>query len=86
MQRVAQLASPCSRLSCAAGAPPGPQVMLPSPCTNEAYEAAMAAALGEARRAGVDAVAFGDIFLEDVGGGPGAGGWGGAGGLGVRGG
>ncbi len=39
---------------------------LPSPCSNEAYEAAMTAALAEARGLGAEAVAFGDLFLEDV--------------------
>ena len=39
---------------------------LPSPCSNEAYDAAMTSALAEARGLGVEAVAFGDIFLEDV--------------------
>ena len=42
------------------------EVRIPSPCPNEAYEAAMAAALAEARARGVTAVAFGDLFLEDV--------------------
>jgi uncharacterized protein (TIGR00290 family) len=41
-------------------------VRIPWPCPNEAYEAAMAAALAEARTRGVTAVAFGDLFLEDV--------------------
>jgi uncharacterized protein (TIGR00290 family) len=41
-------------------------VPIPSPCPNEAYEAAMAGALAEARSRGVQAVAFGDLFLEDV--------------------
>jgi uncharacterized protein (TIGR00290 family) len=41
-------------------------VPIPSPCPNEAYEAAMAAALGGARAAGIEGVAFGDLFLEDV--------------------
>ena len=41
-------------------------VRIPWPCPNEAYEAAMAAALAEARARGVTAVAFGDLFLEDV--------------------
>jgi uncharacterized protein (TIGR00290 family) len=41
-------------------------VPIPSPCPNEVYEAAMARALAEARAAGVEAVAFGDLFLEDV--------------------
>jgi uncharacterized protein (TIGR00290 family) len=41
-------------------------VTIPSPCPNEAYEAAMEKALAEASAGGVEAVAFGDIFLEDV--------------------
>mgnify|MGYP001358299376 CR=1 FL=1 len=41
-------------------------VMLPYPCSNEAYEARMAAASAEAVRAGVTHVAFGDLYLEDV--------------------
>lgn len=41
-------------------------VRLPDPCSNEQYEAAMAAALAEAERDGIEAVAFGDLFLEDV--------------------
>jgi uncharacterized protein (TIGR00290 family) len=41
-------------------------VPIPDPCPNEVYEAAMARALGEARGAGVSAVAFGDLYLEDV--------------------
>jgi uncharacterized protein (TIGR00290 family) len=39
---------------------------LPSPCSNEAYETAMVTALETARGLGVEAVAFGDLFLEDV--------------------
>ncbi len=42
------------------------EVRVPWPCRNEAYEAAMADALGVARERGVTAVAFGDLFLEDV--------------------
>jgi uncharacterized protein (TIGR00290 family) len=49
----------------AAGLPLWP-VMLPWPCSNEQYEAAMGAALERARADGVEAVAFGDLFLEDV--------------------
>jgi uncharacterized protein (TIGR00290 family) len=41
-------------------------VPLPWPCSNAEYEAAMDAALARARRDGVTAVAFGDLFLEDV--------------------
>jgi len=42
-------------------------IPLPWPCSNEQYEAAMARGLAEARE-GLDftAVAFGDLFLEDV--------------------
>jgi uncharacterized protein (TIGR00290 family) len=41
-------------------------VPIPYPCPNEVYEAAMAGALAEGRAAGIEAVAFGDLFLEDV--------------------
>lgn len=41
-------------------------VPLPWPCSNEAYEAAMAAACSRAVSERVDAVAFGDLFLEDI--------------------
>jgi len=41
-------------------------VPIPSPCPNPVYEAAMERALAVARDKGVGAVAFGDLFLEDV--------------------
>jgi diphthamide synthase (EF-2-diphthine--ammonia ligase) len=41
-------------------------VELPWPCPNETYETLMAAAVGRARSAGVDAVVFGDLFLADI--------------------
>ena len=41
-------------------------VPLPSPCSNEIYEARMAAAIRQAVEAGFTHVAFGDLFLEDV--------------------
>jgi uncharacterized protein (TIGR00290 family) len=41
-------------------------VEIPSPCPNEAYEAAMAAATAAAREQGADQMIFGDLFLEDV--------------------
>ena len=41
-------------------------VMLPWPCSNEAYEARMERAVGEAKRRGVTHIAFGDLFLEDI--------------------
>lgn len=42
------------------------KVFIPDPCSNEQYEAAMADALSRAKGAGVTAMAFGDLFLEDV--------------------
>jgi uncharacterized protein (TIGR00290 family) len=42
------------------------KVPIPYPCSNEAYEAAMTQALGEVRARGVDTMAFGDLFLEDI--------------------
>jgi len=41
-------------------------VPIPYPCPNEIYEAAMSRALADARAQGVEGVAFGDLFLEDV--------------------
>lgn len=41
-------------------------VRIPYPCPNDIYEAAMAAALAEAKVTGVTHVIFGDLFLEDV--------------------
>ena len=41
-------------------------VPLPFPCSNEIYEARMAAAVAAARSDGYTHVAFGDLFLEDV--------------------
>lgn len=42
------------------------EVELPSPCSNEDYDRAMELALRAARAQGVTAVAFGDLYLEDV--------------------
>jgi len=41
-------------------------VDLPWPCSNEAYEALMRGFVENAVAAGVEAIAFGDLFLEDV--------------------
>lgn len=41
-------------------------VRIPYPCPNEAYEAAMGAALAAARRDGITHIIFGDLFLADV--------------------
>ena len=42
------------------------QIPIPSPCPNEVYERAMAAAVARAVAEGFTHVAFGDLFLEDV--------------------
>jgi uncharacterized protein (TIGR00290 family) len=42
------------------------KVPLPWPCSHQQYEAAMSTTCAKAREAGVQAVAFGDLFLEDV--------------------
>jgi len=41
-------------------------VPIPSPCTNADYEVAMARVLERALAGGITAVAFGDLFLEDI--------------------
>ena len=41
-------------------------VLIPWPCSNAEYEAAMAAAMARARADGITHVAFGDLFLEDI--------------------
>jgi uncharacterized protein (TIGR00290 family) len=41
-------------------------VFIPSPCPNDVYERAMAAAVATALAEGFTHVAFGDLFLEDV--------------------
>jgi uncharacterized protein (TIGR00290 family) len=42
------------------------KVPLPHPCPNDAYDAAMTRLVERARGAGVGAMAFGDLFLEDI--------------------
>jgi uncharacterized protein (TIGR00290 family) len=49
----------------AAGLPLWP-VPIPSPCSNDEYEAAMSAAIGRAREQDISVMAFGDLFLEDI--------------------
>ncbi len=46
--------------------PPLRKVYLPYPCSNEQYEAAMHPPMEEARDTGIQHVAFGDLFLEDI--------------------
>lgn len=41
-------------------------IPLPWPCSNEDYERIMAAFVAEQVSAGVEAMAFGDLFLEDI--------------------
>jgi uncharacterized protein (TIGR00290 family) len=45
---------------------PALKVMLPDPCSNEAYEVRMAQACEHIRAQGVTHIVFGDLFLEDV--------------------
>jgi uncharacterized protein (TIGR00290 family) len=42
------------------------KVYIPSPCSNEEYERVMADAMDRAMADGIDTVAFGDLYLEDV--------------------
>ncbi len=53
------------RQATAAGLPLWP-VQLPWPCSNEQYESLMADACAKAVAEGIEGVAFGDLFLEDV--------------------
>ena len=41
-------------------------IPIPSPCPNDVYERAMAAAVGRAVGEGFTHIAFGDLFLEDI--------------------
>jgi uncharacterized protein (TIGR00290 family) len=45
---------------------PGIEVRIPFPCSNEIYEAKMAAAMQDAVASGVTHVIFGDLFLADL--------------------
>jgi diphthamide synthase (EF-2-diphthine--ammonia ligase) len=42
------------------------EIRIPPACVNEVYEARMAQAFASPPLSGVEAVAFGDLFLEDV--------------------
>jgi len=53
------------RQAAAAGLPLW-KVPLPWPCSNEQYESLMAGACAKAVAEGIEGVAFGDLFLEDV--------------------
>ncbi len=54
------------RMQLAACGLPGVIVRIPYPCPNEIYEREMAAAMAQAKAAGVTHVVFGDLFLQDV--------------------
>jgi uncharacterized protein (TIGR00290 family) len=54
------------RAQAAAARLPLIEVPLPWPCSNEHYEAAMRDACTAAVRNGIEAMAFGDLYLEDV--------------------
>jgi uncharacterized protein (TIGR00290 family) len=45
---------------------PSIKVFIPSPCTNEVYEARMAEACATLKAAGVHHLIYGDLFLEDI--------------------
>ena len=42
------------------------QIPLPWPCSNEVYEQRMSEACARAVSEGIDAIAFGDLFLQDI--------------------
>lgn len=42
------------------------KLRLPNPCPNEQYDEVMRAAMERAKGDGIEAIAFGDLFLEDV--------------------
>jgi uncharacterized protein (TIGR00290 family) len=50
----------------AAAGLPLTEVMIPSPCPNEVYETRMVSAMDAARKDGIETIAFGDLFLEDI--------------------
>jgi uncharacterized protein (TIGR00290 family) len=54
------------RAQAAAADLPLREVAIPSPCSNAEYEAAMGEAVARARAEGIEAMAFGDLFLEDI--------------------
>jgi uncharacterized protein (TIGR00290 family) len=53
-RQAAELGLPCRK------------VYIPTPCSNEQYEAAMGSALGTIKAEGVAHFVFGDLFLEDI--------------------
>jgi uncharacterized protein (TIGR00290 family) len=45
---------------------PAIKINIPSPCTNEIYEARMAETCAAIKAQGVDHIVFGDLYLEDI--------------------
>jgi uncharacterized protein (TIGR00290 family) len=45
---------------------PAIKVLIPSPCTNDIYEARMADACAAIKASGIQHIIFGDLFLEDI--------------------
>jgi diphthamide synthase (EF-2-diphthine--ammonia ligase) len=45
---------------------PAIKVLIPSPCTNEVYEARMAEACATIKASGIHHIIFGDLFLADI--------------------
>jgi uncharacterized protein (TIGR00290 family) len=45
---------------------PAIKVLIPSPCTNEVYEARMGDACAAIKASGIHHVVFGDLFLQDI--------------------
>jgi uncharacterized protein (TIGR00290 family) len=41
-------------------------INIPYPCSNQEYEAAMYKAINQAKEQGVEEIAFGDLFLQDI--------------------
>jgi uncharacterized protein (TIGR00290 family) len=66
--RVAMHAVRTELLRCQAEAVGVPlrMIEIPSPCSNDEYEAAMGACVAQAVAEGIDCFAFGDLFLEDI--------------------
>jgi len=54
------------RAQAAAAGLPLHLVGIPSPCSNEQYESRMGAFIAKACEDGIQAIAFGDLFLEDI--------------------
>jgi uncharacterized protein (TIGR00290 family) len=53
-RQIAELGLPCIKIP------------IPNACTNETYDARMAAAIAQIQAQGVEHIVFGDLFLEDI--------------------